>query len=108
MIPVYIGHLWEMVLLHLGQAYLEDLQIQLIVRIQVYLPTKNYDPAVIRIAAVIAVILGILGKFGGLVSSIPSPVTGGISIVLYGMISSVGVRILVNSRLELLETAETL
>lgn len=61
--------------------------------------TKNYDPAVIRIAAVIAVILGILGKFGGLVSSIPSPVTGGISIVLYGMISSVGVRILVNSRL---------
>ena len=61
--------------------------------------TKNYDPAVIRIAAVIAVILGIIGKFGGLVSSIPSPVTGGISIVLYGMISSVGVRILVNSRL---------
>jgi uracil permease len=61
--------------------------------------TKNYDPFVIRIAAVIAVVLGIIGKFGGLVTSIPTPVTGGISIVLYGMISSVGVRILVNSRL---------
>lgn len=61
--------------------------------------TKNYDPAVIRIAAWIAVLLGIIGKFGGLVTSIPAPVTGGISIVLYGMISSVGVRILVNSRL---------
>ena len=44
-------------------------------------------------------VLGIIGKFGGLVTSIPTPVTGGISIVLYGMISSVGVRILVNSRL---------
>ncbi|MDF2589120.1 MAG: putative rane protein [Anaerocolumna sp.] len=61
--------------------------------------TKNYDPSVIRIAAIIAMILGIIGKFGGFVTSIPVPVTGGISIVLYGMISSVGVRILINSRL---------
>ncbi len=61
--------------------------------------TKNYDPAVIRIAACIAIVMGLIGKFGGFVTSIPSPVTGGISIVLYGMISSVGVRILINSRL---------
>lgn len=61
--------------------------------------TKNYDPSVIRIAAVFSIIFGILGKFGGLVTSIPGPVTGGISIVLYGMISAIGVRILVNSRL---------
>lgn len=61
--------------------------------------TKNYDPGIIRIAAVVAVFLGIIGKFGGFVTSIPVPVTGGISIVLYGMISSVGVRILINSRL---------
>mgnify|MGYP001287857666 CR=1 FL=1 len=61
--------------------------------------TKNYDPAVIRVAAWIAILLGIIGKFGGLVTSIPTPVTGGISIVLYGMISSVGVRILINSKL---------
>ena len=61
--------------------------------------TKNYDPAVIRIAAVFAIILGLFGKIGGIITSIPGPVTGGISIVLYGMISSVGVRILINSRL---------
>ena len=61
--------------------------------------TKVYDPSVIRIAAVFAMILGIFGKFGGFITSIPSPVTGGISIVLYGMISAVGVRILINSRL---------
>lgn len=61
--------------------------------------TKNYDPSIIRIAAVFAVVLGIFGKVGGVISSIPAPVSGAISIVLYGMISAVGVRILVNSRL---------
>ncbi len=61
--------------------------------------TKVYDPSVIRIAACFALVLGIFGKFGGFISSIPGPVTGGISIVLYGMISAVGVRILINSRL---------
>lgn len=61
--------------------------------------TKNYDPSIIRIAAVFAMILGIIGKFGGFVTSIPTPVTGGISIVLYGMISSVGIRILINAKL---------
>lgn len=63
--------------------------------------TKNYDPSIIRIAAVFAILLGIFGKIGAVITSIPSPVIGGISIVLYGMISSVGVRIIVNERLEL-------
>ncbi len=61
--------------------------------------TKNYDPSILRIAAVFAVILGVFGKFGALITSIPGPVIGGISIMLYGMISSVGVRILINARL---------
>lgn len=61
--------------------------------------TKVYDPSVIRVAACFAVILGLIGKFGGFISSIPGPVTGAISIVLYGMISAVGVRIIVNARL---------
>ena len=61
--------------------------------------TKNYDPSIIRIAAVFAILLGIFGKIGAVITSIPSPVIGGISIVLYGMISSVGVRIIVNERL---------
>lgn len=61
--------------------------------------TKVYDPSVIRIAACFAMLLGIIGKFGGFITSIPTPVTGAISIVLYGMISAVGVRILINARL---------
>ena len=61
--------------------------------------TKVYDPAVIRIAAVFAVILGIFGQIGAVISSIPQPVTGAIGIVLYGMISSVGIRILINARM---------
>lgn len=61
--------------------------------------TKNYDPSIIRIAAVFAILLGIFGKVGAIITSIPGPVIGGISIVLYGMISSVGVRIIVNERL---------
>lgn len=61
--------------------------------------TKNYDPSIIRIAAIFAILLGIFGKVGAVITSIPGPVIGGISIVLYGMISSVGVRIIVNERL---------
>lgn len=61
--------------------------------------TKVYDPSVIRIAAVVAIFLGLIGKFGAVISCIPGPVSGGISIVLYGMISSVGVRILINNHL---------
>jgi len=61
--------------------------------------TKNYDPATLRIAAVFAMAIGLLGKIGGLITSIPGPVTGGISIVLYGMIASIGVRILINNRI---------
>lgn len=63
--------------------------------------TKNYDPAIIRIAACVAIALGIFGKLGGFISCIPGPVKGGISIVLFGMIASVGVRILINNKLDL-------
>lgn len=63
--------------------------------------TKNYDPSIIRIAAVFSIILGIFGKIGGVITSIPGPVTGAISIVLYGMISAVGVRILIDKRINL-------
>ncbi len=63
--------------------------------------TKNYDPSIIRIAAVIAIILGVFGKVGGFIQSIPTPVSGAIGIVLYGMISAVGVRILINARINM-------
>lgn len=63
--------------------------------------TKVYDPSVIRVAACFSIVLGIFGKIGGVITSIPTPVSGAISIVLYGMISAVGARILIDSRLNL-------
>lgn len=62
--------------------------------------TKVYDPGVIRIAAVIAIILSGVGKFGGLIQAIPNPVMGGVSIILFGMIASIGVRTLVEAQLD--------
>ncbi len=52
--------------------------------------TKNYDPSIIRITAVFAIILGFVAKLGGLLLSIPSAVMGGISIMLFGMIALIG------------------
>ncbi|MCR4425766.1 MAG: NCS2 family nucleobase:cation symporter [Firmicutes bacterium] len=53
--------------------------------------TRVYDPAILRGAAVFALALAFLGKVGGVIQSIPVPVMGGISILLFGMIASVGV-----------------
>src|SRR5699024_75816 len=49
--------------------------------------TKNYDPSVLRLAAIFAVILGFVAKIGGILSSIPESVMGGISLMLFSMIS---------------------
>lgn len=62
--------------------------------------TKVYDPAIIRIAAVMAIVLSAIGKFGGLVQAIPDPVMGGVSIILFGMIASIGVRTLVENQVD--------
>ncbi len=62
--------------------------------------TKVYDPSIIRIAAVFAIALSLCGKFTALVQQIPGAVMGGISIVLFGMIASVGVRTLVEEKLD--------
>ncbi len=62
--------------------------------------SKVYDPRVIRIAAVIAVILSFSPKFAALVNVIPTAVIGGISFVLYGMISAVGIRNVVENRVD--------
>lgn len=62
--------------------------------------TKVYDPSILRIAAVFAVVLGLVGKFGGFVQSIPAAVMGGVSIILFGMISSIGVRTMVDAKLD--------
>lgn len=62
--------------------------------------TKVYDPKIIRIAAVFAIVLSLCGKFTAIVSTIPGAVMGGISIVLFGMIAAVGVRTLVEEQLD--------
>ena len=62
--------------------------------------SKVFDPKVIRIAAYLAVILSFSPKFAALISLIPASVIGGISLVLYGMISAVGVRNLVESKVD--------
>lgn len=62
--------------------------------------SKVYDPRVIRIAAVIAVILSFSPKFAALISVIPTAIIGGISFVLYGMISAIGIRNVVENRVD--------
>ena len=62
--------------------------------------TKVYDPAIIRLAAVIAIILSFVPKFDAMVNSIPAAIIGGISLILYGMISAVGVRNIVENKID--------
>ena len=63
--------------------------------------SRVYDPKVIRLAAVYAVILSFSPKFDALVNSIPTAIIGGVSFILYGMISAVGVRNVVENKVDL-------
>ncbi|MCK4257997.1 MAG: uracil permease [Halanaerobiales bacterium] len=63
--------------------------------------TKIFDPIVMRIAACFALFLSLVPKLGALISTIPTPVIGGISILLFGMIASVGVRTMVENDVDL-------
>ncbi len=62
--------------------------------------TKVYDPKILRIAAVFAIVFSMIGHLAALLRTIPGPVMGGVSIILFGMIASVGVRILINANLD--------
>ncbi len=62
--------------------------------------TKVFDPRVIRIAAVFAIILSFCPKFSALIACMPAATIGGVSLVLYGMISAVGVRNIVENRVD--------
>ncbi len=66
--------------------------------------SKVYDPRVIRIAAVFAIILSLSPKFAAIIHSIPTAIIGGISFILYGMISAVGVRNVVENRVDFTNT----
>lgn len=62
--------------------------------------TKNYNPVTLEIAAVFAILMGFVGKFSGFLSSLPRPVMGGVSIILFGMIAAVGLRTLVENQVD--------
>ncbi len=62
--------------------------------------SKVYDPRVIRIAAVLAALFSFSPKFAALINSMPTAVVGGVSLVLYGMISAVGVRNVVENKVD--------
>ena len=62
--------------------------------------TKMYDPRVLRIAACYAIILGVFGKFGAVLQTLPSALLGGVSLILFGMIASIGMRTISEARLD--------
>ena len=63
--------------------------------------SRVHDPRVIRIAAVFAVILSFIPKMAEIIGSMPSAIIGGVSFMLYGMISAIGVRNVVENRVDL-------
>ena len=60
--------------------------------------TKNYDPKLLRLTAVFAIVIACVGKFGGFLQSIPQAVMGGISIYLFSMITFIGVKTIRDSK----------
>jgi len=62
--------------------------------------TRVYDPRVIRIAACLAIVLSFCPKFSAVISAMPAATIGGVSLVLYGMISAVGVRNIVENKVD--------
>ena len=65
--------------------------------------TGVYNPAVMRIAAVFAIVLSVIPKFTALIGTIPGAVIGGISILLFGMISAIGIRNMVEAQVDMNE-----
>jgi uracil permease len=62
--------------------------------------SRVFNPVVVRIAAVFAILLSFCPKFAAVIATIPGPIVGGISFVLYGMISAVGIRNLVENHVD--------
>ena len=70
--------------------------------------SKVYDPRVVRLAAYFAVILSFCPKFAALIVAMPAATMGGVSLVLYGMISSVGVRNVVENKVDFTKSRNVL
>lgn len=63
--------------------------------------SRVHDPRVIRIAAVFAIIISFIPKVSSIISTMPSSIIGGVSFMLYGMISAIGVRNIVENKVDL-------
>ena len=66
--------------------------------------TKIADPAVIRIAAVVGILFSVLGKVNAILQTIPSAVLGGIMLLLFGTIASVGINSLIKNKIDMGDT----
>ena len=63
--------------------------------------TKVTDPSVLRIAAISAVVLSVIGKVGAVIQTIPSAVLGGIMLLLFGSIASVGISNMIQAKIDM-------
>ena len=70
--------------------------------------SKVYDPRVVRIAAYFAIVFSFSPKFAALINSMPAAIVGGISFVLYGMISAIGVRNMVENKVDFSKPRNTI
>ncbi len=66
--------------------------------------TKVTNPFILRIAAITAIVFSLVGKISGFLKTIPQAVLGGIMLLLFGMIASIGIKTLVDSKTNLSET----
>lgn len=62
--------------------------------------SRVYDPKVVRLAAIYAIILGFIPKMAEIIGSMPASIIGGVSFILYGMISAIGVRNVVENHVD--------
>ena len=62
--------------------------------------TRQFNPNIMRIAACFAIVLGFIPKLAAIIQSIPTPIIGGVAIILFGMIASVGARLLVDNKVD--------
>ena len=65
--------------------------------------TRNFNPAVMTWAALFAIAMAFFGKFNALLQSIPLPVMGGIMVLLFGTIASIGLKTLVDAKIDLMQ-----
>ena len=66
--------------------------------------TKAFNPAIMTWASIFAIVLAFVGKLGGLLATIPTPVMGGIMLLLFGIIASIGMETLIREKTDLGDT----